>query len=385
MRLSLFRTIRKKKTVAAICFVIVGVMIVAAFWPFNPRPANRVVWMGGESGLRFDGGGSLLSSKRFQFPDSETPAGTSLEIWFGPSQEKHDRALLSISTPENPEQFRLRQGGTSLLILQQPFGSSHHAGMTWLWVLHVFQTKESRFVTISSGTDGTSVYLDGVPAEKSTAFKITQKDLSGQLIVGTSPIVYDTWRGKLLGLALFGRELKPSEVSEHYQAWVNGRSEIIENSQPVALYTYAERTGNIVHNQIASGPDLTIPATFRIPYKPFLKAPWNEFYPNLAYLREVLINIAGFIPFGFFFCMLFSSGQPSQKTAVATIILGGLFSLTIEVLQVYIPMRDSGTTDIFTNTFGTVLGVILYGGGTLEVLLRRLESRALPNAGPELL
>lgn len=382
MRLSAFRTIREEKTIAAICFGIVCVMFVAGFWPFKLHPANHVTWLTAENGLHFSGGGILLSSRRLQFPSSETRAGTSLEIWLGPSQEKYDRALLSISSPDNPEQFRLRQGGNSLLIFQQPFGSSHHTGMTWLWVLHVFNAR-SRFVTISSGNDGTTVYLDGVPAERSLSFKITQKDLSGQLIVGTSPVVYDTWRGELLGLALFGRELTATQVSEHYQAWLNGRPETVKSDQPAALYIFGERSGNVVQNQIPSGTDLIIPAKFSIPYKPFLKLPWAEFYPNLAYFREVLVNVAGFVPFGFFFCMLFSLGQPGRKSVVTTIILGTIFSLTIEVLQGFIPRRDSGTTDILTNTLGTALGAMLFRGGTLEALLGGLESRTSPKPHPD--
>jgi VanZ like protein/concanavalin A-like lectin/glucanase superfamily protein len=381
MRLSAFRSIREKKTLAALCFGILCVMIVAAFWPFNPHAANHVTWLSGENGLQFNGAGILLSSKRFQFPDSETQLATSLEIWLEPSQEKYSNALLAFSSPANPDQFRLRQSHDFLLILQQPFPGTH-SGMTWLWVPDAFHARKRRFIAISSGASGTTVYLDGVPAENSSTFRIDPKGFSGQLIVGASPTVYDTWRGKLLGFALFDQELTSSQVSEHYRAWRDGRSEVVENSQPIALYTFVERTGNIVHNQITSGPDLTIPGRFQIPYKPLLKAPWNEFYPNFAYLREVFINIAGFIPFGFFFCMLFSSGQPSRKTVVATVVLGTFFSLTIEVLQLYIPMRDSGTTDIFTNTLGTALGALLYRGGTLEILLRRLAPQTSRKADP---
>lgn len=383
MRLSVFRAIREKRILAVICFGIFCVMSVAAFWPFKIHPANHVAWQNAQNGLRFNGGGIVLSSQDFEFADSQSKAGVSLELWLEGSQENYSNALLAFSSPANPDQFRLRQSHDYLAILQLPRARPRHMGMTWLWVPHAFQPHKRRFIVISSGASGTTVYLDGVPAESSSTFKIDPKGFSGQLVVGSAPTVYDTWRGKLLGLAFFRRELTPSQVANHYQAWLHGPPEIIENSQPVALYTFAERTGNTVHNKITSGPDLTIPSSFYIPYKPLLKAPWNEFYPNFGYFREVFINIAGFIPFGFFFCKLFSSGQPKQKTVVATIILGALFSLTIEVLQVYIPIRDSGTTDIITNTLGTALGAMLYRGGSLEVLLRRFESWAPANTDPE--
>lgn len=375
MRLSAFQAIREKKILAAICFAILCGMIVAAFWPFTFHPANYVTWLGDQNGLRLNGGGIVLSSRGFEFPDSQSPPGVSLELWLEGSQKNYSNALLAFSSPADPDQFRLRQSHDFLLILQEPRAHFRHMGMTWLWVPHAFQSHKQRFIAISSGASGTTVYLDGVPAENSSTFKIDAKRFSGQLIVGTAPTVYDTWRGKLFGLALFGRKLTAAQVSEHYQAWVKGQPETLKSDQPTALYTFAERSGNVVHNQIASGPDLAIPPSFRVPYKPFLKSPWREFYPNQVYFRDVLINIAGFIPLGLFLCMLFSSSEASRKAAIVTIFLGALFSLTIEVLQGFIPMRDSGTTDIITNTLGTALGVMLYRGGILEILLGRLQSR----------
>ena len=375
MNLSGFRTVGEKNALASLCLLIFGVMVVAAFWPFSLRPENRVTWLGNEHGLRFAGAGIVLSPKKLDLPDSSTTVGVSLEIWLEPSQERNSTALLSVSSRANPDQFRLRQAGDALLVWEEPFASSRHSALTAFWVSHVFQAHQRSFIVISSGAYGTTVYANGVPTKRSSTFRVTDKDLSGQLILGSAPDAYDTWRGEFLGMALFGRELTQAEVSEHYQAWLRGRPEVLKNDQPAALYVFDEGGGNMVHNQMTSGFDLVIPRRFRIPFKPFLQSPWREFYFNRAYLRDVLINVSGFVPFGFFFCMYFSWGQASRKTMFATIVLGAIFSLTIEVLQWYIPMRDSGTTDILTNTLGTALGAMLYRSGTLHALFDRLESR----------
>lgn len=373
MNLSASGRVGEKRTLAAICLLISSIMVAAAFWPFNPHPANQVNWLRNENGLRLGRAGILWSSGKFRFSNPESPVGACLEIWLEPSQDKYSTALLAFSSSANPDQLRLRQSHDYLLVLQEAFPSRRHSALTAMWVPHVFQAHRRSVIVISSGTDGTSVYLNGAPQEKSSTFKVTAKDLSGQLILGSSAVTYDTWRGKLLGIAIFGREVSAAQVSEHYQAWLDGRPELIKKDQPAALYVFAEQAGNIVNNQISDGPDLIIPKSFCIPYKVLLKAPWKEFSFNLAYLREVLINIAGFVPFGFFLCKYLSSGSASKGTVVATVLLGTLFSLTIEIVQFYLPTRDSGTTDILTNTLGTVIGATRYRWGIIQTLPGRAE------------
>src|SRR6516162_10710634 len=117
---SFMRRIGEKRLLASICLLIFCGMAVPAFWPFNPRPRNHVAWLGNENGLRFGGGGIILGSGKLEFPESEMSGGASLEIWLEPAQDTDSTSLLSFSPPANPQQLRLRQAQSYLLILEEP-------------------------------------------------------------------------------------------------------------------------------------------------------------------------------------------------------------------------------------------------------------------------
>jgi len=359
----------QQKGLSAICVSVLCAILAVALWPFNPYPKNRVTWLNDENGISFGGRGVILSSGAFELPGPEGITSASLELWLEPAGENGSTNVLAFSSPESPVQFRLRQSFDSWLFLHQILDRDHRSRTAGLWIEHAAHSKKQRFITITSGPQGTTVYLDGFAVKTSPSFRLAGKDLSGQLILGSSPVRYDTWLGKLRGLALFHHELTASQVAGHCQAWTDGQFEVIRHDHPVALFPFNERAGKIVHNQVASGPDLNIPESYDVPYKPFLEVPWKEFYPNWAYLQDILINIVGFIPLGFFFCAARARGRPAWKAVIVTIVLGATVSLAIEILQAYLPTRNSGMTDLFTNTLGTGIGAMLYGRKALRTLL----------------
>ena len=141
----------------------------------------------------------------------------------------------------------------------------------------------------------------------------------------------------------------------------NRQADLAKSQGVVALYLFNAGSGKVVRSQVGSSPDLLIPERFLVVHKWFLEPFWKEFRPGWSYWKDVAINVGGFIPLGFFFYSYFSLVRRIKHPAMVTIAVGFLVSLTIEVLQAFLPTRDSGTTDLITNTFGTVLGLILFG------------------------
>jgi glycopeptide antibiotics resistance protein len=124
-----------------------------------------------------------------------------------------------------------------------------------------------------------------------------------------------------------------------------------------ALYLFDERGGRTVHNYAGGGCDLYIPEIYTVVDKLSLQPFWKEFNFSRSYWSGNIKNIVGFIPLGACWFVYFLVVQPVKKPELATVILGALVSLTIESLQAFLPTRDSGTTDLLTNTLGTYSGV----------------------------
>jgi glycopeptide antibiotics resistance protein len=70
--------------------------------------------------------------------------------------------------------------------------------------------------------------------------------------------------------------------------------------------------------------------------------------------------LSDFISVGFCFYAFLIAVRPTRQVELWTLVLGFVLCLTIEVLQIYLPTPDSGTTDLITNTPGTYLDVLRY-------------------------
>jgi len=185
-------------------------------------------------------------------------------------------------------------------------------------------------------------------------------------VFGGSPVAYDPWAGQLRGLAVYELELTEAQVAQHYKSWTEqGRPVITENERGVALYVLDEHAGRVVHNQVLSGIDLRIPEQFTLAHPMFLGRPF------LSDWQDIVVNIGGFVPFGLLFRAYFSTRQ-IRRPAMAAVILGGMVSLTIEILQVFLPTRSSDMTDVITSVLGTGVGAMLYRCVAVQALFGKI-------------
>jgi VanZ like family/Concanavalin A-like lectin/glucanases superfamily len=359
--IDLSKVVIERKILGGLSVLVLCAVLVVGLWPFH-APINEVTWLGNANGLSFGRHGTVLSSSIFTAPGSRDEASCSLEIWLQPLRRADSNTFLAFNAPDRPLQFSLRQSETDLA-LQLGYRNEYvrAQGAALVYVDEIFRKKKLLLIAITSGAQGTRIYVDGILARTAQQFRLSAKDFTGQLVLGTSPAVNDSWSGQLRGLAIYQDELTAAQVSRHFETWTTkGRPDIGQSESVLALYLFDEHQGRVVHNRSSSGIDLYIPERYLIVREKFLEPPWKEFYVGWSYWKNVGINIGGFIPLGFFFCAYLTSLRQVGRPALVTIVLGAAVSLTIEVLQAYLPTRDSGMTDIITNTLGTCLGVLLY-------------------------
>jgi VanZ like protein/concanavalin A-like lectin/glucanase superfamily protein len=343
---------------------LVLVVLVVGLWPLRFHPPNNVSWIVARDGIRFGTHGSVVSSGQLRVPDDEAAGPCSLELWLTPDFSSASSTILTFSTPSNPTQLQLIQSLGDLFVNKERADRQWRREEKHIAIVSLFQKDRSTFISISGDSGGTSVFIDGSLRRRSNEFRLTCELLTGRLILANSPIRYAPWQGNIFALAIYRGSLNAATIGRHYSAFFSGTAinrEDLKNA--LAIYGFSERGGQLIRDQTRAEPDLTIPGWYSILYPPFLTPAWREFVPTRWYVTDLAINIAGFVPPGFFICAtLISLRGPKRSVGLAT-VAGLSLSLTIEVLQAHIPMRNSGTTDLITNTLGAGIGAALYAYG----------------------
>jgi len=215
-----------------------------------------------------------------------------------------------------------------------------------------FRKGAKRSFILSSGATGLTIYAEGKPVFIRSGFGFSL--LSGNrdpawLLLGNSPSGESPWRGDLLSLSFYAGALSPEEIAT-------------PGIDPLVRYLFSEGSGAVCRGGGDPRYDLFIPPVFRAPVKPVLAPPWKVREYDLSFWVDVAVNILGLIPFGFTLSgwLRRDGGRKRSPVTVLVVLAGAGISLLIELLQVFLPTRDSSLTDFMNNTLGTYIGAMLF-------------------------
>jgi VanZ family protein len=80
---------------------------------------------------------------------------------------------------------------------------------------------------------------------------------------------------------------------------------------------------------------------------------------NLFFLRDLIVNVALYVPVGMSAHFAFRKWPLRFFDLYAPVVLGLLLSTSVELMQLYEPLRNASIVDIATNVIGAMLGVFL--------------------------
>ncbi len=352
-----------------LCIILLAGILYAGLTPFR-APANQVAWVADVKAVRFGEYGTILSSGSVP-PPGPGPVARSLEIWIQPGQVKDSNTLVAFYAPGQPRQLSICQADSDLEIRIQSSAAWRTVRTEKINIADAFRDGRSAFWTVVFGPSGTTIYRDGLLIRRSSITPL-RSEIAGRLVVGNSPIFNDSWSGVLRGLAIYDTALDGAQVARHCLSWTGDLAPVIKsNDACVALFLFDEHTGRVVHNTIRSGNDLYIPPKYMVVRQTVLDPVWRAFDWSRGFWKDAIINIAGFIPFGCFFCAYFRV-RGFRRPAFSAAAIGGVVSAFIELTQTQLPTRDSSMSDLINNILGSILGALAYRGVVAQAIHRAI-------------
>lgn len=293
----------------ALCIVIVGTILWAGLSPFH-APENEVRWLASRDGLAFGHHGTVLSLGEIQ-PE---PAGSfSVEIWLKSATGWDSGTILALYNRLSAYQFLLHQSVSDLMIRTRPTGSPRD---TRPYVDDVFGRAPAVLLTVTTDSHCMQIYQNGLLSKTFPGSYAAANLYPFRVVLGTEPRDTNTWRGQIYGLALYNSKLDAARVADHFQSWKrSGLPAVAREDKALSVFCFNERASRVVQNAIRHGVDLIIPERFTTVDQVFLKSPWLEYRDGADSLKNILINVVGFIPLGFCHCAYWARRHSRRAAA----------------------------------------------------------------------
>ena len=364
-------------TLTLICLGLLLGTLLFGLWPLWYVPPNHAEIIENASAIRFrrnsdqsklDAGGLAYTPQLLTFRNSQgTNSGSlTIEIFAQPSpQFKWGLGLLTALCDQDGNIKLLLAQWKTHLVIRTFFFPSKKGNYTEIGLKDVLIHGQTSFITITSNDSKTVLFVNGQMSREVAGIRLVPAglELSGyRLYFGNDPGLAHPWSGKLFGFALYDRALSTAEAAARYRQWAQGvPPAATDSNRPIVCYSFDRGTssgdGTTVGDASGGRNPLLLPVA--VPFKkPLLEH--SPLRSNGA--MDIIINLLGFIPLGFFFAQWFHQVACRKLfgSCVTAVLCGFLLSLSIEVIQAFMPTRASSLNDLLCNTFGAVLGALLY-------------------------
>ncbi len=327
---------------APILFCITLIMLLAGLWPFRFSFPNKA-HITQRGMIRFSAPSFAYDDKALNpleqkfLSDSNYSLDLTLNGW--PQQRRYVARIITLVNGGR-EHVVVGQWKTHLIVYATEQIQGKRIGKTKeLPVFNAFAKTKDFHLSCLQYKDTLLIYVNGELKRKAGQVKLFDRFPSGnnRFMFGS------TQHGKFGYSGEFG-EFRISRSLMNYK--------------PDIEFTIGQRRGDGAHAII-------VPKEFPLFLKPVLAYPWHDFTNDASYWSDIAVNLVGFLPFGFFMAAAMSARYKMRgkvnfkKVVIFTTIAGTAFSLTIELSQVFMPLRTSQLSDLINNGLGTMIGAIL--------------------------
>ncbi len=353
-------------------------VIVALFFGLRPRNwpiLNDVQWLPGKPAIRFHDSGIAYVNDLRAVRLSYQPGPLTIEMAVTPANihKSGFSPLLVMHDGADRRQLAIWQYNTSVVVMN---GDDYDNRQRRPRVAgrDIFSSQQTIFLTITSGEQGTHLYVDGIlaAANRNWKFSIPVEGEPLRLVLGHSVYGRYGWSGDIHGLALAGEAITTEAVRLRFDRWAADRDfDALKLDSTMLLFTFNEKTDGGFVDRSGGHQTLELPDHMTVLKKTFLSSPWPHFYWSRAVTSDMVVNVIGFVPLGIVFYGLLRcfSGRFTRHKQLIAVVLCLMLSLGIELAQTWIPTRHSTLPDLILNTFGGWLGIggwRLVGGRTTQ-------------------
>ncbi len=275
------------------------------------------------------------------------------------------RHILLLHGGNDQKQLVVWSWGDSLIIMN---GDDYDYTRRWnrLVVNNIFQSGQRVKISVVSGEDGSRLYVDG-QLFRSVPWTLNIPSVGEEklrLVLGNSVYGKSSWKGQIYSASFYLKRNFVNDFRTMEQSYTETDDFLKNNNKFNSFADFSFSKCNASSNNFctqvldSSGTvSLVIPEYISLLNRSAVLSFKYNFRSKGAG-RDIILNIMGFIPLGFFLCSLLLHLHEHDRAKVVfyTFFICFLISIFIEILQAWIPGRSSSMFDLVLNSFGAIIG-----------------------------